>query len=90
MRAHLPVVDFALLQQLDQRRPRNVQHVRRFLRRQLRMHGDERHGISARHLFKDAHQQPHRSRRQLYRVARRFAIEYPELHRAAFFQAGCQ
>jgi hypothetical protein len=45
---------------------------------------------AARHLFENAHQQSHRRGRQLRRAARQFVIEYPELHRTPFFQAGSQ
>ncbi len=59
--------DFSLVEKLDQRRPRNVQHVRRFLCGQFGAHRDQRDGIPLRHLFKNVNQHPYSGGRNLHR-----------------------
>jgi len=56
MRANPAVFDLALVQELNRRRPRNVQHVRRLPSSEFGTHGNYRDGIVSRHFFKDAYQ----------------------------------
>ena len=66
MRAYPAKLDFPFVEKLDQRRPRNVQHVRRFLRGKFGVYRDQRDGIPPRHLFKNVNQHPYSGGRNLH------------------------
>ena len=60
--------DFSLVEKLDQRGPRNVEYLRRFLSGEFGSHWNERDGIPARHLLKNVDQHLYCGGRNLYRL----------------------
>ena len=53
------ILDLAFVEELDQRRTGDVQHVRRLLGGEFGVYGNERHGVSPGHLFKDVDEHSH-------------------------------
>ncbi len=66
MRTYPAEFHFSLVEKLDQGRPRDIQHVRRFLRGEFGVYRDQRDGIAPRHLFKNVNQHPYSRGRNLY------------------------
>src|SRR5260370_10299769 len=79
MSANAAVINLALIQELNQRRARNVQHVRLLLGSEFGMYWNQRYSVATRHFLKNTHQHPHSGRRYLDSLLRG-AINYPETH----------
>jgi hypothetical protein len=59
VRTDAAIFDLALVEKLNQRRARDVQHVRRFLSGEFGLYGDECHRVAPRHFLKNVNEHPH-------------------------------
>src|SRR5262249_42864468 len=64
----LAIWDLALFQQANQEWPRNLQHARRLMRRQFRMHRRERHAVPTSHFSEDVNEHLERPQRNRDRL----------------------